>query len=86
MSHRKDSDLDSSATNSEVENIMRTALVEAEDSATSEEESFLEEEITFFCDHCDFKTKTDKGIKVNIGRVHSIKCKTCDEKFTSKER
>ena len=46
----------------------------------------LNDEIFYLRDHCDFKTKTDKGIKVNIGRVHSIKCKTCDEKFTSKER
>ena len=52
---------------------------------TSEEELFCEEEIFFFCDHCNFKTRKEKGIKVHIGRVHSLKCEICDEKFISVE-
>ena len=83
---QKDSDQYSLAKNPEDENIIREAFEAVVDSDTSEEESFCEEEIFFFCDHCNFKTRKEKGIKVHIGRVHSLKCETCDKKFISVEK
>ena len=82
---QEDSDQDSIGTHSEVENIMREALEAVEDSDTSEEEEFCEEEIFLFCYHCNFKTRKEKGIKVHIGRVHSQKCETCDEVYFSRK-
>ena len=44
-----------------------------------------EEEETYPCDQCEFKTEKKKGLKVHIGRVHSMKCKSCKEVFILKE-
>ena len=73
---QKDSDLESETTFSEVEQLV------SESSNTCSES----EDEDYPCDQCDFRTKKKNGLKVHIGRVHSMKCKSCGEVFILKEK
>ena len=82
--NQSDSDLESTTTTSEVENIIQEAF-KAQESDNSDEDSSIDEEEIYSCDICDFKTKHGRGLKVHIGRVHSLKCEMCQEQFLAKE-
>ena len=34
------------------------------------------------CYSCDFKSKTDQGLRIHVGKMHHFKCDQCDETFT----
>ena len=79
--NQNDSDLDNVSTSSEVENLIAEAL----EAAVSSEESSDEEEV-FHCEHCEYTTKTKRGLNVHIGKKHKMNCIHCKEFFDEEEK
>jgi uncharacterized C2H2 Zn-finger protein len=50
----------------------------------SSEESSDEEEL-FHCEHCEYITKTRRGLNVHIGKKQHMNCKHCKEVFDNVE-
>jgi hypothetical protein len=67
--------------NSEVENLIAEAL----EAAVSSEDSSDEEEV-FLCEHCEYTTKTRRGLNVHIGKKHNMNCKYYKEYFDEAEK
>ena len=57
-------------------------FMDCEDLNATMKELFVEE-ILFKCPHCEYKTASEKGIKIHESRKHKKKCEVCDQNFSS---
>ena len=40
----------------------------------------------FVCDICDFSSKNENGLKIHVGKMHELECKSCKSIFTSETK
>ena len=36
---------------------------------------------SYSCEHCNFETESEKGIKIHTGKMHEVHCSSCNETF-----
>ena len=59
------------------------------DSTISQKPDNLEsnsEKNNLSCDQCDFTTENAKGLKIHMGKMHEVKCETCNDKFAGESK
>ena len=38
------------------------------------------------CDQCDFKSASNKGLKIHVGKMHETECPECNEIFAGEAK
>ena len=41
---------------------------------------------THTCEQCDFRSESEKGLKIHMGRMHEVTCDACNEKFAGQKK
>ena len=72
----------------EIEKLRRKFEADTNDASNNSESetSTSEGENVFNCEMCEFRTNSESGLKIHIGKVHKEKCERCDKTFRSREK